>query len=72
MIQASVQQGDLIRLKMVKTCHYHCMFYLLNLWSVTIFFNFLSDFYHNLYTVLFFFLVFKSIIVKCHWTYGNH
>ena len=62
MIQASVQQ----------TCHYHCMFYLLNLWSVTIFFNFLSDFYHNLYIVLFFFLVFKSIIVKCHWTYGNH
>ena len=59
MIQASVQQ----------TCHYHCMFYLL---SVTIFFNFLSDFYHNLYIVLFFFLVFKSIIVKCHWTYGNH
>lgn len=54
MIQASVQQGDLIRLKMVKTCHYHCMFYLLNLWSVTIFFNFLSDFYHNLYIVLFF------------------
>ena len=46
MIQASVQQGDLIRLKMVKICHYHCMFYLLNLWSVTIFFNFLSDFYH--------------------------
>lgn len=72
MIQASVQQGDLIRLKTVKTCHYHCMFYLLYLRSVTIFFNFLSDFYHNLYIVLFFFLVFKSIIVKCHWTYGNH
>ena len=72
MIQASVQHIDLIRLKMVKTCHYHCMFYLLNLWSVTIFFNLLSDFYHNLYIVLFFFLVFKSIIVKCHWTYGNH
>ena len=58
MIQASVQQGDLIRLKMVKTGHYHCMFYLLNLWSVTIFFNFLSDFYHNLYIVFFFFLGF--------------